>query len=178
MTSWSRKARIFWPLFLTLLLADCTTKRLAEDRLALEHVSRPVVGEVVNFTLAYNPGIAFGMPLGNNSRAVILSLVAAALLILALIYRSVAASDRWKTAALALIFGGAVGNALDRLISPRGVVDFIDVGIGSFRFWTFNVADIGVTVGAVLLAWLYLREGEEIAMGQGPGAGGQPSAAS
>jgi signal peptidase II len=160
MTSWGHKSRIFWPLFLTLLLADCTTKRIAEDRLAVEHASRPVIGDLVTFTLAYNPGIAFGMAVGNNSRVVILALVGAALLILAGIYRSVSASDRWKVAALALIFGGAVGNALDRIISPRGVVDFIDVGVGSTRFWTFNIADIGVTIGALLLAWLYLREGE------------------
>jgi signal peptidase II len=170
MSSWSRKARIFWPLCLTLLLADCTTKRIAEDRLAQEYVSHPVVGDVVTFTLAYNPGIAFGLPVGNNSRFVILGLVGIALLILAGIYRSVADGDRWKTMALALIFGGAVGNALDRVISPRGVVDFIDVGVGSFRFWTFNIADIGVTSGAMLLAWLYLREGAEP---EGPGGGEQ-----
>ena len=52
---------------------------------------------------------------------------------------------------LALIAGGALGNLLDRLRSVRGVVDFIDVGIGDSRFWTFNVADSGVTCGAILL---------------------------
>jgi len=38
------------------------------------------------------------------------------------------------------------------------VVDFIDVGIGDVRFWTFNVADSAVTVGALLLAWVLWRE--------------------
>jgi signal peptidase II len=38
------------------------------------------------------------------------------------------------------------------------VVDFIDVGVNSVRFWTFNVADSGVSVGAVILAWILLQE--------------------
>ena len=61
------------------------------------------------------------------------------------------AGDRLAAAGLALIASGALGNLLDRLRSPRGVVDFIDVGIGDLRFWTFNVADVGITCGAVLL---------------------------
>ncbi len=46
---------------------------------------------------------------------------------------------------------------LDRLRSSRGVVDFIDIGIGSHRFYIFNVADMGVSVGAVMLAYLLWR---------------------
>jgi signal peptidase II len=49
------------------------------------------------------------------------------------------------------VAGGALGNALDRLRSARGVVDFIDVGVGAARFWTFNVADMAITVGAIFL---------------------------
>ena len=50
--------------------------------------------------------------------------------------------------------GGAIGNLVDRALAARGVTDFIDVGLGRVRFWTFNVADIGVTCGAILLALL------------------------
>jgi signal peptidase II len=50
-----------------------------------------------------------------------------------------------------------VGNLTDRLISSRGVVDFIDVGIGDARFYTFNIADSAVTVGAILLAVISMR---------------------
>jgi signal peptidase II len=60
--------------------------------------------------------------------------------------------DRRLVTALALLVGGAVGNLVDRVYSPRGVVDFIDLGIGDARFWTFNVADMGISAGAVLLA--------------------------
>jgi signal peptidase II len=60
--------------------------------------------------------------------------------------------------AIALVTGGALGNLVDRVRWARGVVDFIDVGLAGWRFWTFNVADIGVTCGAILLAIILWRE--------------------
>jgi signal peptidase II len=63
--------------------------------------------------------------------------------------------------ALGLAWGGAAGNLLDRVRSSHGVVDFIDVGVSSWRFWTFNVADSAVTIGALVLAWSLSREDRE-----------------
>src|SRR5215203_5817801 len=139
------KAKAFWPLLLLLIFADCTTKRLAEEHLPPEHVPHQVVGDVVRFTLAYNRGAAFSFSLGEHSR-VGFTVIALCVAI-----------------ALALVAGGALGNVMDRLRSPggtyRGVVDFIDIGIGGWRFWTFNLADVGVTCGAILLALLLLKRG-------------------
>ena len=53
---------------------------------------------------------------------------------------------------------GAVGNLIDRIRSSQGVVDFIDVGIGDARWPTFNVADMAVSIGAFLLAWVLWGE--------------------
>jgi len=63
-----------------------------------------------------------------------------------------------------MILGGAFGNLIDRLRSGQGVVDFIDVGIGEHRWPTFNIADIGVSCGAVLLAWILWREDRAAAL--------------
>ncbi len=60
-------------------------------------------------------------------------------------------SERLRLIGVALVAGGALGNLVDRIRSSAGVVDFIDVGIANVRFWTFNVADMGITAGAVLL---------------------------
>jgi signal peptidase II len=147
-----RKHAIFWPLALTLVLADCTTKLLAVEHLSPAHVPHPVVGEVVQLTLAYNPGAAFGVDLGAWSRWVLAVLTVIVLGGLARVYQRASASDVWLVVALALVCGGAVGNLLDRLRSARGVVDVIDLGVGATRFWTFHVADVGVSVGALLLA--------------------------
>jgi signal peptidase II len=66
--------------------------------------------------------------------------------------------DVARTLALALVTAGALGNLVDRIRSANGVIDFIDVGTPHWRFWTFNVADIGVSCGAVLLAIVLWRE--------------------
>jgi signal peptidase II len=152
-----RKSRVFWPLLLALVLADCGTKRIAEDALVL-HSPREVAGDVLRFTLTYNTGAAFGINVGDASRPVFIGLALVALVALGLMYRAVPAERRLEAAALALIAGGAIGNLLDRLRGPGGVVDFIDVGIGPTRFWTFNLADAGITVGAVLLATILWKE--------------------
>jgi len=86
------------------------------------------------------------------------TLTAVALVILGRLYRATPPGDHWRTLALALVFGGAVGNLLDRLRSGLGVVDFLDVGVGDVRWPTFNVADMAVSCGAVLLALVLWRE--------------------
>jgi signal peptidase II len=149
------KARLFWPLLLAIALADCGSKRVAEEHLTL-HTPHEVVGDMVRFTLGYNPGAAFGMYVGAASRAVFTVLALLALGALGFMYRATPAHRRTEVAGLALIAGGAVGNLIDRIWLGK-VVDFIDVGIGTTRFWTFNIADAGITIGALLLAVTFLR---------------------
>jgi signal peptidase II len=54
------------------------------------------------------------------------------------------------TVGVGLLIGGAIGNLIDRLAFGY-VLDFIDVGVGSLRFWTFNIADAGISLGIVIL---------------------------
>ena len=146
-----RRVWWFWPLAISLLFADCATKRAAERHLAVGE-PYPLVGEVVRFTLAYNPNGAMGMELGGNSPRLVHSLLSiGALIVLGFLYYNTRPSERLRVIGVALVVGGAVGNLLDRLRSGAGVVDFIDVGLHNVRFWTFNVADVGITVGAALL---------------------------
>jgi len=153
----SPKARIFWPLASLLVLADCTTKELAVDHFSPAQVPHDVIGSAVRFTLAYNAGSAFGVDWGPWSRAVLILIMIASLVVLTQLYRRAEPTRRSAAVALALVCGGAIGNLLDRVSSARGVVDFIDVGVGAHRFWTFNVADAGITIGALLLAVLLSR---------------------
>ena len=76
---------------------------------------------------------------------------------LGLNYRRFSGENRLAVLALALIGGGAAGNMIDRVRSTRGVVDFIDVGFGNARFYTFNVADAGVSLGVALFLLTMLR---------------------
>ena len=116
--------------------------------------SREILGSFIKFSHVKNPGIAFGIPIGDWGILItILSFVAT----LFIIY------IHWKerfnhpliVTGLSLILGGAIGNLIDRsaiLFAERyeGVVDFIDVGIGSMRWYTFNIADSAVTIGILL----------------------------
>ena len=148
------KPGTFWGVAASVLLADAFTKILAVDRLTPAYLPRPVIGDGVRLTLVYNPGAAFGLHLGAQSRWIFVVLTLVALTVLWRLYLDTPLAHHLRTLALALVAGGAMGNLLDRLKSARGVVDFIDVGVGAWRWPTFNLADIAVTSGAILLGWV------------------------
>ncbi|MGH7653372.1 MAG: signal peptidase II [Gemmatimonadaceae bacterium] len=150
--------RLFFGLAASVVLVDAFTKVMAVDRLMPSRLPRDVIGETLRLTLVFNPGAAFGLHLGPWSRWIFTALTIGALVLLWELYRTTRAGDTVRTLALALVCGGALGNLVDRLKSGRGVVDFIDVGIGTLRWPTFNVADMAVTCGAVLLAIVLWRE--------------------
>lgn len=158
MSSTNNTGRVFWTAAVLIIVLDVVTKALAVRYLMPEHVPHQIVGDVVRFTLAFNPGAAFSMSLGAYSRYFFGLFAIVALVILWWMQRATVAGDWLRSLALGLAWGGAAGNLLDRFRSPRGVVDFIDIGVGDVRFWTFNVADSGVTIGALLLAWVLWRE--------------------
>lgn len=165
----SSRALVFWPLMVALVLADRITKVVAEQVLWPRGVPNPVFGDWFRWTLVYNPGAAFGLHLGPYSRWIFLALTIGALWILWQLYRQTQSGDTWRTIAISLVTAGAVGNLIDRIVSPHGVVDFIDIGLGDMRWPTFNVADMAVSTGAILLATVLWREDEAAARGQGDG---------
>ena len=144
--------RLFWPILIVVVAVDVLTKAIAVRALSPARVPHDLIGEYLRFTLVYNPGAAFGLHVGEHSRWVFMALTIGALLILGRLYILAAPGDRSRVAALALVCGGAIGNLIDRIRSPLGVVDFLDVGVGDTRWPTFNVADIAVSVGAFVLA--------------------------
>jgi signal peptidase II len=149
---------VFWPVVVLVAALDVVTKAIAVRELLLPRVPHEAVGNAVRFTLVYNPGAAFGLHLGPQSRWIFTALTIVALVILGRLYRATMRGDLPRVLALALVCAGAVGNLWDRLRSDLGVVDFLDVGIGDMRWPTFNVADMAVSCGAVLLAWVLWRE--------------------
>jgi signal peptidase II len=174
----SPKATLFWPLLAVVLALDVSTKSLAVRHLVPEYVPHEVLGDWVQLTLAYNPGASFGIGAGPYSRGIFIALAAFALVILGQLYRATSPGDRPRAVALALVSAGALGNMLDRIRSARGVVDFIDLGVGSARFYTFNIADVAITGGAVLLAWILWQEDRKqspspaAVVSESPGASG------
>lgn len=152
------KPILFWAVAFVVVILDLVTKAIAVYALVPQRIPREVIGEYVRFTLVYNPGAAFGLNVGDHSRWIFMALTLGALFVLARLYRSTREGDWPRTLALGLVCAGAIGNLIDRIRSPLGVVDFIDVGIGDMRWPTFNVADMAVSVGAFLLAWVLWGE--------------------
>lgn len=157
MRSTSTNARIFWGAVVVVVVLDVITKFIVQHTLTVLEPRR-IIGDVVRFTLVYNRGAAFSMSLGDYSRWIFGSFAVIALYILWRLYRQSKPNDRVRSLALGLAWGGALGNLIDRIRSGDGVVDFIDIGLGHVRFWTFNVADSAVTVGAILLALVLWHE--------------------
>lgn len=165
----SAKARAFWPVLSLVYIADFITKQLAVMELSPAHVPHRVIGDFFRLTLTYNRDAAMGLSLGGYSRVGFALTAAVVLVILGVVYRKTPASAKAPAIALALIAAGALGNLTDRLRSSMGVVDFIDVGIGDARFYTFNIADSAITCGAILLAFLSMKGDPESGTASGKG---------
>ena len=149
--------RIFWIAALVVILLDLITKIVAEAVL-LRTPGIAVLGDWFQLRLVYNQGAAFGLHLGPYSRWIFLTVAIVAVVVLRRMSRTSPPGDWFRQLALGLVAGGAAGNLIDRIRSTRGVVDFLDVGIGALRWPTFNVADIAVSCGAIALAISLWRE--------------------
>lgn len=120
----------------------------------LAHRSQLELLPFLNLTLTFNKGAAFGFLSDaagwQNFFFITVALVAVVVVILWL--RRLSPVEYLTAVALCLVLGGAAGNLVDRLAYGH-VVDFIDVVLGSWHFWTFNIADAAISIGAALLVF-------------------------
>ena len=148
----SKKLKLLALVSGSVLLLDLITKALVLAMLPLGK-SVPVIPGFFDITHVHNPGGAFGFLAGLSVefRAVLfiaVSLLAAMLIVY--FYWQTPPDQRLLAIGLALVFGGAVGNLVDR-IRFGIVVDLLDVYIGDLHWPAFNVADSAITIGAGLL---------------------------
>jgi signal peptidase II len=149
--------RVFWAAAVLTVILDLITKFLAEATL-LRTSGVAVFGDWFQLRLVYNQGAAFGLHLGPYSRWIFFAIALVAVYVLHRMSRTSPPGDWFRQLALGLVAGGAAGNLVDRIRSARGVVDFLDVGVGALRWPTFNVADIAVSCGAIALVISMWRE--------------------
>lgn len=152
-----RKAALYVGVVGAVVALDILTKQIVERTLVL-YDPVEVWGDVFRLTYIFNKGAAFGLHLGEASRFIFMALAVIAVVVLYMMYRGTPWTERARLIAIASVTGGAIGNLVDRVRSDRGVVDFLDFGIGAWRWPVFNVADIAVTCGAILLAMSLWRE--------------------
>ncbi len=146
---------------------DQLTKWMAEANLEMGEPFAVIPH--LNMTLAYNTGAAFSFlsDLGGIQRWLfaILAIVVSVFIVNWL--RKLKKTQIWAAVGLSLVLGGAIGNLIDRLLYGK-VIDFIDVYfdipfvMDNYHFAIFNVADIAITCGAVLLVFLSLFAADQI----------------
>jgi len=131
-----------------IVIADQLTKQWVVATVAYGSVM-PILGDTVRIWHVHNTGALFGLFRNQADLFAALSIGVVALIIW-FHGRSVVTNGWFATLALGLLLGGAVGNLADRLRLGY-VVDFVDMGIGDLRFYTYNVADAAVSAALVLL---------------------------
>ena len=140
------------------VLLDQATKLLVLAKMPL-YYSIPVIEGFFNLTHIRNPGGAFGFMAASSQGVRNLLFIGVSIVAMGLIvyfYRSTPKTYPYLASALAMIFGGAVGNLIDRLRFGE-VVDFLDVYVGAYHWPAFNVADSAITVGiTIFIAHLVL----------------------
>lgn len=149
-------AKFAWMPAIILFSLDQLTKQLVMYFLALGEVKPIFHG--FNLLLAYNRGAAFSLLAhypGWQQWFLIFVAVVVCLGILVW-YKHVKPNVRIERWALVLIFAGALGNAIDRLIYGH-VIDFIDLYYEHLHWYTFNLADTYITVGVILLLWQQIK---------------------
>jgi signal peptidase II len=147
--------RPYWVTFLGLAaliaVVDQLTKAWLTSFLAPGQ-SVQVVGDWIRLVHSQNNGGLFGLLHG---QAMVFGLVSLGVVALLVLYHGRMAPSRYLSITLGLLLGGAVGNLIDRLRIGY-VVDFVDAGIGTLRWYTFNVADTGISFAILLLLALSL----------------------
>ena len=139
---------------------DQGAKALVREHVPL-YTSVPVIDGFLDLTHVRNTGAAFGFlnTLDIPFKAALMTAVALAALAAIGVYAAqLSPRETLSRLGLAFVFGGAVGNLIDR-ITAGYVIDFVDVYWGGWHFWAFNVADAAITVGAtcLILEMLFLN---------------------
>jgi signal peptidase II len=137
---------VFGSVAVAVLVVDQLTKAWLVANVSTGQVVS-VIGDYVRLILSQNSGALFGMFSQNAVVFGIASLVVVALIVG---YHARAGRSLYLSIALGLLLGGALGNLLDRLRLGY-VVDFVDIGIGGIRFYTFNMADAAISTAIVML---------------------------
>ncbi len=159
---------VFFGLAAAVVILDQLAKAAVTSNLDPGQIIQ-VIGDYVRIVFGQNSGALFGLFKDN---ALMFGIVSLAVIALIVFYHARAGVSPYLTVTLGLLLGGAVGNMLDRLRLGY-VVDFVDVGIGSLRFYTFNIADSAISLSILLLLIAALRP----SLVEGPAGPAAPASA-
>ena len=143
----------YYYLVILTIISDQLSKKWIDTNM-LQYESWDIIGSFLRFTYVKNPGIAFGISIGGYTLLLVLLSILATIFV-AYVHWTERKNHPLISNGLALILGGAIGNLIDRLSvlfvdKYEGVIDFIDIGTSTYRWYTFNLADTAITIGMTL----------------------------
>jgi signal peptidase II len=145
-----------WPVFLGLAAAVVVVDQLSKAWIVAilpPGASLSIVGDLLRLVHGQNSGALFGLFRDN---ALLFGLVSILVVGLIVMYHGRSGRSPYLSVTLGFLLGGALGNMIDRLRIGY-VIDFVDAGIGTLRFYTFNVADSAISLAVLLLLLVALR---------------------
>jgi signal peptidase II len=145
----TNKKKIYLFIFvLVLFTIDRISKILILKNFLNNSSSEIYINSFLNFSLVWNSGIGFGiLQLEANIFYLLISIIITAINLI-LIYWMLSSSNYLESIFISIILGGALGNLFDRYYYSS-VPDFIDLHYESFHWFTFNIADIFITIGII-----------------------------
>lgn len=146
--------RLFLVLAAGVLLLDQASKALVSSSLKMHEILVIIPG-FLNLTRIHNTGAAFGLFAGQSSPLRTFFFLAVSFMAMGVVlWMMVRLSQEQKIelVSLSLIFGGALGNVVDRARLGE-VIDFIDIYCRNYHWPAFNVADSAISIGVILLLW-------------------------
>jgi len=141
----TNKKKIYLFIFILVLF---TIDRISKILILKNSLSEIYINSFLNFSLVWNSGIGFGiLQLEPNIFYLLISIIITAINLI-LIYWMLTSSNYLESIFISIILGGALGNLFDRYYYSS-VPDFIDFHYESFHWFTFNIADIFITIGII-----------------------------
>lgn len=163
------RGRARWGVFVAIALAVVVLDQVSKAWLVSSVApgeQLALLGDYLRLVFSHNSGALFGF---FRDQAVLFGIVSLGVVGLILAYHGRSGRNLYLSVTLGLLLGGAIGNLIDRFRLGY-VVDWIDMGIGDLRFWTFNVADAAVTTAILLLIGLALFPSLAARLGAEPDA--------
>ena len=141
----TNKKKIYLFIFVLVLF---TIDRISKILILKNSLSEIYINSFLNFSLVWNSGISFGiLQIEPNIFYLLISIIITAINLI-LIYWMLTSSNYLESIFISIILGGALGNLFDRYYYSS-VPDFIDLHYESFHWFTFNIADIFITIGII-----------------------------
>ena len=162
----ARKAIPGLPVLFSVAIVTLLTDQLSKyavEKFTAPGSERVLIPGFLNLLHTNNPGVAFGLFAGSTNPwkpALLIGFSAAVMMMLVWLLVTDRAGGSLGRYGLALILGGAAGNVLDRF-SRHSVTDFIDFYVGHYHWYTFNIADSAIVLGAALVVLALFRDGKQ-----------------